>query len=73
LSDVVRKAKTEGSQPITVHGREEVGVVSVDDDRRAKREATGEKLVSALRESPLRGVKIERPRLRSRVRAASAS
>jgi prevent-host-death family protein len=68
FSEVVRKAQTEGPQRITVHGREEVVVVSVEEYRRAKGEATGQALVDALRDSPLRGVKIERPRIRSRVR-----
>jgi len=68
FSEVVRKAKTEGPQRITVHGREEVVVVSVEEYRRSKGEATGQALVDALRDSPLRGVKIARPRVRSHVR-----
>jgi hypothetical protein len=65
---VVRKAKTEGPQRITVHGREEVVVVSVEEYRRVKGEATGQALVTLLQDSPLRDVKIERERTRSRVR-----
>lgn len=69
FSEVVRKAKTEGPQRITVHGREEVVVVSVEEYRRVKGEATGQALVDLLRDSPLRDVKIERERTRPRVRS----
>jgi len=51
-----------------VHGREEVVVVSVEEYRRVKGESTGEALVKLLQDSPLRDVKIERDRVRSRVR-----
>jgi prevent-host-death family protein len=69
FSEVVRKAKTEGPQRITVHGREEVVVVSVEEYRRAKGQPTGEALVKLLQASPLRDVDMERARTRSRVRA----
>ena len=69
FSEVVRKAKTEGPQRITVHGREEVVVVSVEEYRRAKGQPTGEVLVKLLRESPLGDIKIDRVRTRSDVRA----
>lgn len=68
FSEVVRKAKTEGPQRITVHGREEVVVVSVEEYRRVKGQPTGEMLVKLLQDSPLRGVRIERSRTRGRVR-----
>lgn len=59
FSEVVRKAKTEGPQRITVHGREEVVIVSVEEYRRANGERTGKELVKALQESPLRDVEID--------------
>lgn len=68
FSEVVRKAKTEGPQRITVHGREEVVIVSVEEYRRAKGQPTGEALVAVLQNSPLRDVRIERTRTRPRVR-----
>jgi prevent-host-death family protein len=68
FSEVVRKAKTEGPQRITVHGREEVVVVSVEEYRRVKGQPTGEALVKLLHDSPLREVKIERLRTRGSVR-----
>lgn len=68
FSEVVRKAKTEGPQRITVHGREEVVVISVEEYRRNKGERTGEVLVKLLHDSPLRDVSMDRTRTRSRVR-----
>ena len=59
FSEVVRKAKTEGPQHITVHGREEVVVVSVEEYRRVKGQRTGQALVDLLQDSPLRDVTIE--------------
>src|SRR5258708_38728761 len=68
FSEVVRKAKTEGPQRITVHGREEVVVVSVEEYRRIKGQPTGQALVKLLQDSPLRDVLIDRTRTRGRVR-----
>ena len=68
FSEVVRKAKTEGPQRITVHGREEVVVVSVEEYRRAKGQPTGEALVKLLHDSPLRDVRMDREGTRSPVR-----
>lgn len=68
FSEVVRKAKTEGPQRITVHGREEVVIVSVEEYRRVKGQPTGQALVALLQDSPLRHVHIERTRTRARVR-----
>jgi PHD/YefM family antitoxin component YafN of YafNO toxin-antitoxin module len=55
----VRKAKTEGPQRITVHGREEVVVVSVAEYRRVKGQRTGQALVEVLQNSPLRDITID--------------
>lgn len=68
FSEVVRKAKTEGPQKITVHGREEVVVVSVEEYRRVKGEPTGQALVTMLQDSPFREVKMDRLRTRGRIR-----
>jgi prevent-host-death family protein len=68
FSEVVRRAKTEGPQRITVHGREEVVVVSVEEYRRVKGQPTGEVLVTLLRDPPLHDITIERGRTRARVR-----
>jgi len=68
FSEVVRRAKTEGPQRVTVHGREEVVIVSVEEYRRVKGEPTGQALVTLLHESPLGDITIERTRTRARVR-----
>jgi prevent-host-death family protein len=68
FSELVRRVKTDGPQLVTVHGREEVVVVSVDEFHRLKGRPTGQALVDALRESPLRHVDLERRRERSPVR-----
>ena len=69
FSELVRKAKAEGPQHVTVHGREEVVVVSVAEYRRAKGERSGEALVKLLHDSPLRNIRIERRGTRVKVRA----
>jgi prevent-host-death family protein len=68
FSEVVRKAKSEGPQRITVHGREEVVVVSAEEYRRVKGQRSGQVLVELLRDSPLRDLPIDRQRTRGRVR-----
>jgi prevent-host-death family protein len=68
FSEVVRKAKTEGPQQITVHGREEVVVVSVEEYRRVKGQPTGQALVEVLHDSPLGDISMNRPETRSRIR-----
>ncbi len=68
LSEVVRKAKTEGPQWITVRGREEVVIVSVEEYRRMKGEPTGALLVKMLQNSPLRDIEFEHEGTRAVVR-----
>jgi len=62
---VVRKAKTERPKQITVHRRDEVPVPV---EEPAKDEATGRALVDVLPNSPLHRIKLERLRIRSRLR-----
>jgi prevent-host-death family protein len=68
FSEVVRRAKQEGPQHVTVHGREEVVVIGSDDFRRLAGDRSGEALVNALQGSPHRSTSIEPVRLRMRVR-----
>ena len=68
FSEVVRKARTEGPQKITVHGREEVVVISVEEYQRAKGEPTGEVLVKAMQDPRVRGLRIEHEGTRAPVR-----
>jgi prevent-host-death family protein len=70
FSEVVRRAREEGPQHVTVHGRDEAVVISVNDYARLKGKAeppkTGRALVEAL--SKLRGLDIERVSVRSPTR-----
>ena len=59
FSELVRRAKSDGPQHVTVHGREEVVVVSTEEFRRLKGELTGKALVELMKRSPLRDVDIE--------------
>jgi len=68
FSEVVRRAKQEGPQHVTVHGREEVVVIGADDFRKLAGERTGQALIEALQQSPHRSTSIEPTRSRMRVR-----
>lgn len=59
FSELVRRAKRDGPQHVTVHGREEVVVVSTEDFRRLKGKLTGRALVELMRSSPFRDIDIE--------------
>lgn len=61
--------KTEGPQRVTVHGREEVVVVSAEEFRRLRGQPTGQALVDILRASPLGDIDVEPRRRRARVRS----
>jgi len=65
---VVRRAKEEGPQHVTVHGREEVVVVAADDFRRLTGERSGKALVDAMQTAPHRSVGIEPSRTQMPVR-----
>jgi prevent-host-death family protein len=62
FSEVVKAAKTKGPQIITVHGKEEVAVVSISELRRLR--ASKDSLHEFLRKSPLRGVPLDIERSR---------
>ena len=68
FSELVRRVKSEGPQLVTVHGREEVVVIAVDEFRRLKGDRSGVSLIAAMQASPHRNVNIEPPRVRLRVR-----
>lgn len=62
LSEVVRKARSEGPQVITLHGADAAVVVSTKDfDRMSKRKG---RLVDFFRKSPLAGVDLDLKRIR---------
>ncbi|MEA2236824.1 MAG: hypothetical protein QOC81_1548 [Thermoanaerobaculia bacterium] len=68
FSEVVRKAKTEGPQWITVHGREEVVVIPVEEYRRMKGQPMGDVLIKMMQDSPLGDIEFEFEGTRAAVR-----
>ena len=59
LSEVVRQAKTAGPQRVSVHGRDQVVIMSAEEYARLKGERSGRLLVDLMRKSPLRDIEIE--------------
>ena len=68
FSELVRRARSEGPQHVTVHGRDEVVIMAADKFRCLKGERTGRALIDALQASPCRDVDIEPRRERMAVR-----
>lgn len=68
FSELVRRVHSEGPQHVTVHGREEVVVLSAEEFRRLKGDQTGEALIAAMQASPHRDVDIAPSRARLPVR-----
>jgi prevent-host-death family protein len=68
FSELVRRARDDGPQHVTVHGREEVVVISEEEFRRLQGGQTGEALIAVMRASPHRDVNIEPKRARLPVR-----
>ncbi len=68
FSELVRRVRSEGPQLVTVHGRDEVVVVSADEFRRLKGDRAGTALIAAMQASPYRDIEIEPARERSPVR-----
>ncbi len=68
LSELVRRAREQGPQHITVHGRRAVVVLSEEDYERLKGGRTGKALVELLANSPLREVELEHEAVRGPVR-----
>ena len=59
FSELVRRVRSEGPQHVTVHGRDEVVVISAEEFRRLKGGETGRALIDALQSSPYRDLDIE--------------
>src|SRR5580700_6019512 len=59
FSELVRRVRSEGPQHVTVHGRDEVVVISAEEFRRLKGDLTGEALIAAMQASPHREIEIE--------------
>jgi prevent-host-death family protein len=52
FSELVRRVHSEGPQRVTVHGRDEVVVISAGEFRRLKGELSGQALIAAMQSSP---------------------
>ena len=68
LSELVRRARSEGPQHVTVHGRDGVVVIAEEEFRRLKGDLTGAALVAAMQASPFRETEIEPKRSKMPVR-----
>lgn len=69
FSELVRKAQVEGPQRVTVHGRESVVVLSVEDYARLTGARSGQLLVDLLATSPLTDVEFEHATVTGPIRA----
>lgn len=59
FSELVRRVHDEGPQHVTVHGRDEVVVISVAEFRRLRGDLTGAALVAAMQASPYRALSLD--------------
>jgi prevent-host-death family protein len=62
FSELVRLARSEGPQHVTLHGRDAVVVVGADEFMQLAGERSGQCLIDALQASPHRDIEIEPPR-----------
>src|SRR5438552_10035323 len=58
FSELVRRVRSEGPQPVTVHGRDEVVVISAGEFRRLQGDLTGAARILAMQASPHRHIDI---------------
>jgi prevent-host-death family protein len=68
FSEVVRQARSDGPQHVSVRGKDEVVIVSAEEFRRLSGNLRGSALVEAFRDSPHREVSIAPKRIRMPVR-----
>jgi prevent-host-death family protein len=68
FSELVRRVHSEGPQRVTVHGRDEVVIISADEFRRLKGDLTGAALIAAMQASPHREIDLEPERAAMPVR-----
>jgi prevent-host-death family protein len=61
LSELIRRAKADGPQSVTVHGREEAVILSAEEFRKLSGDITGQALVDAMQASPHRDIEIVAP------------
>ena len=58
FSELVRRARGEGPQHVTVYGRDQVVVVSAEEYRRLRGDRSGADLIAAMQASPYRDIDI---------------
>ncbi|MBJ6723336.1 type II toxin-antitoxin system Phd/YefM family antitoxin [Geomesophilobacter sediminis] len=68
FSELVRRAKSEGPQHVSVHGRDEVVVISEEEYQRLQGGMTGQALIDAMQASPYRELELEPQRMPMPVR-----
>ena len=68
FSELVRRVRSEGPQHVTVHGRDEVVVISAEEFRKMKGGLTGQALIDAMQSSPHRDIAVEPKRFAMPVR-----
>ncbi len=56
FSELVRRVRSDGPQRVTVHGRDEVVVISAEEFSRLTGSLTGEALIAAMQASPARDI-----------------
>ena len=71
LSEVVRQARERGPQRVTVHGRDAVVIVGVEEFDRMSRPVAGRDIVAALAASPLAEVSFGRMTVKAAARDVS--
>jgi prevent-host-death family protein len=71
FSELVRRARSEGPQHVTIHGRDEVVIVAAEEYRRLSGALTGAALIAAAQASPYRDIEIAPERVPMPVRDAT--
>ena len=68
FSEVVKRAREQGPQRVTLHGKDAVVIVAAETYDRDRERHTGRRLVEALAASPLGDIEFERPFITGPVR-----
>jgi prevent-host-death family protein len=68
LSEVIKRAHSDGPQRVSVRGEREVVIVAAEEYRQLKGEESGQALIDALAASPLRDVDFDREPYRPPIR-----
>ena len=68
FSELVRRVHSEGPQHVTVHGRDEVVVISKKEFNRMKGSTTGQALIDVLQSGPYKNIELENAPIQSPVR-----